>query len=77
MRYIAIRGPKKFEEVLNVIQPGIYENAYQKVIKSDGGNDSKYTTNVCEKRYIIIGFIQMFRRGYIRYLFNGRYFILL
>jgi exportin-2 (importin alpha re-exporter) len=74
MRYIAIRGPKKFEEVLNNIQQGIFQNAYQRVIISDGGKDSKYATNVAEKRYIIIGIIQMFRRGYVRPE-NAEYFI--
>lgn len=65
MRYIAVRGPQKFEFVLEGIQPGCFQMAYNSILLDEGSKDIRHTTSTSEKRTVILGIIHLFRRNYI------------
>jgi len=65
MRYIAVRGPQKFEFVLEGIQPGCFQMAYNSILLDEGSKDIRHTTSTSEKRSVILGIIHLFRRNYI------------
>lgn len=65
MRFIAVRGPRQFEQVLEGIQAGCFSMAHNNVLLVEASKDIRYMTTTSEKRSIIFGIIHLFRGNYV------------